>query len=196
MLLASGIFVALHWTPSRSSLSFLNWGAQNGTQNSWCGHTRTEWRGRTTSLNLLAIFFVIHLRRPLAFLATRAHCWLMVSLLSARTPMSFYSELSSRSAPNLYCCMQLFLPRYRTLRLLLLEIFRFLSAQLTSLYRSCWMAAQPSGASATIPSFVSSVHSEHPKTQLLIVTSCYTICHEQEMFGSSFFLNSSCFTHS
>ncbi|PKU27348.1 hypothetical protein llap_22348 [Limosa lapponica baueri] len=30
---------------------------------------------------------------PLAFLATRAHCWLMVILLSTRTPRSFSSEL-------------------------------------------------------------------------------------------------------
>ncbi|PKU38778.1 rna-directed dna polymerase from mobile element jockey-like [Limosa lapponica baueri] len=35
-------------------LSFLNWGAQNWTHYSRCGLTRAEWRGRITSLDLLA----------------------------------------------------------------------------------------------------------------------------------------------
>jgi len=38
----------------------------------------------------------------LVFLATRAHCWLMVNLSSTRTPRSLSAELlSSRSAPSL-----------------------------------------------------------------------------------------------
>jgi len=37
----------------------------------------------------------------------------------------------------------------------LLNLIRFLSAQLSSLSRSCWMAAQPAGASTTPPSLVS-----------------------------------------
>jgi len=42
----------------------------------------------------------MHPRIPLAFLAARAHCWLMVNLLSIRTPRSLSVELlSSRSAP-------------------------------------------------------------------------------------------------
>ena len=52
--------------------------------------------------------------------------------------------------------MGLFLPRCRTLPLPLLNLIRFLSAQLSSLSRSCWMAAQPSGVSAIPSSFLSS----------------------------------------
>jgi len=44
----------------------------------------------------------MHPRIPLAFLAARAHCWLMVNLSPTRTPRSLSAELlSSRSAPSL-----------------------------------------------------------------------------------------------
>ena len=53
----------------------------------------------------------MHPRIPLAFLAARAHCWLMVNLSSTSTPRSLSTELlSSRSAPSLYWCLGLFLP--------------------------------------------------------------------------------------
>ena len=61
-------------------------------------------------------------------------------------------------SPSLYWCMGLFLPRCRTLHLPLLIFIRFLPTQLSSLSRSCWMAAQPSGVSTTPPSFVSSAN--------------------------------------
>ena len=54
--------------------------------------------------------------------------------------------------------MGLFLPMCRTLHLPLLNLIRFLSAQLSSLSRSRWMAAQPSGVSTTPPSLVSSAN--------------------------------------
>ena len=74
----------------------------------------------------------MHPRILLAFLAARAHCWLMVNLSSTRTPRSLSAELlSSRSTPRLYWWMGLFLPRCRTLHLSLLNLFRFLSAQLS-----------------------------------------------------------------
>ena len=83
----------------------------------------------------------------------------MSNLLSTRTPRSFSAELlSSRSSPNLYCCTQLFLPRCKTPHLLLLNLIRFLPAQLSSLSRFCWMATQPSSVSSTHPNFVSSVN--------------------------------------
>jgi len=48
-----------------------------------------------TSLDLLAMLLLKHPRIPLAFLATRAHCWLMANLLFTWT--SFSTEfLSSR----------------------------------------------------------------------------------------------------
>ena len=76
--------------------------------------------------------------------------------LHSLTPRSLSTGLlSSRSAPSLYWCMGLFLPRCRTLHLPLLNFIRFLCAQLSSLYRSHWMPAQPSGVPATLPSFMS-----------------------------------------
>ena len=67
----------------------------------------------------------MHPRIPLAFLAARAHCWLMVNLSSTSTPRSLSAELlSSSSTPSLYWCMRLFLPRCRTLRLPLLNLIR------------------------------------------------------------------------
>jgi len=101
----------------------------------------------------------VHPRLPLAFLETRAHCWIMVNLSSTRTPRSLSTELlSRRSAPILYSYMRLCLPRCRTLHLPLLNFIRLFSTHLSSLSRSCWMAAQPSGVSATHPTFVSSAN--------------------------------------
>ena len=80
----------------------------------------------------------------------------MINLSSTSTPRSLSAELlHSRSAPSLYWCMGLFLPRCRTPHLPLCNLIRFLSAQLSSLFRSHWMAAQPASVFATPPSFVS-----------------------------------------
>ena len=88
--------VALHWALSSSSLSFLNWGAENWTEYSGCGLTSAEQRGRIISLDLLAMLFLMHPRTLLAFLATRAHCWLMADLLSTGhwdpSPQSSFPE--------------------------------------------------------------------------------------------------------
>ncbi|PKU42183.1 neuronal acetylcholine receptor subunit alpha-4 [Limosa lapponica baueri] len=46
-----------------------------------------------TSLDLLATLFLMHVRIPLAFLATRAHCCFMVNFLATRTPKSLSAEL-------------------------------------------------------------------------------------------------------
>ena len=42
----------------------------------------------------------MHPRIPLAFLAARAHCWLMVNLSSTRTPRSLSTELLSSRIEN------------------------------------------------------------------------------------------------
>jgi len=55
-------------------LSLLYWGAQNWSHSSRCDHTSAKWRGRITSLDLLAICRVMQLRVPFAFFAARAHC--------------------------------------------------------------------------------------------------------------------------
>lgn len=43
-------------------------------------------RGRITSCDLVVLFFLMRPRRLLATFATTVHCWLIVSLLSTRTP--------------------------------------------------------------------------------------------------------------
>lgn len=64
--------VALFWTHSSPSMSFLKWVAQNWTQHSWCCLTSTKYRGAITALFLLATLLVIEARMPLDFLATWA----------------------------------------------------------------------------------------------------------------------------
>lgn len=58
----------------------------------------------------------------------------------------------------LYSCMHLFLPRCKAQHLLLLNFIMFLPAQLSSLFRSCWIAVQSSGMLDTPPCFLSLVH--------------------------------------
>ena len=107
-------------------------------------------------------------KMPLAFLATRVHCWLNVNPSPTRTPRSLSAELlSSSSGPCLYWFMGLFLPRCSALQLPLLNLIRFLSAQVSSLSRSQWMAVQPFGVSATPPSLCHQWTSER-KLQLFI----------------------------
>ena len=54
-----------------------------------------------TFLVLLATLVLIHAMMPLAFLATRAHCWLMFSQVFINTPRSVSStQSSSHSAPT------------------------------------------------------------------------------------------------
>jgi len=67
----------------------------------WPQHVRIK---GITSLNLLAVLFLMHPRVPLVFLATGAHCWLMDNLLSTRTLKFFpsdHSALRSTSQPVL-----------------------------------------------------------------------------------------------
>ena len=90
--------VALCWTLSSTSMSSLCRGAQNWTQYSRGGLTSAEWRGRLTSLDLLATLLLMQPRQLLAAFAARAHCWLMASLLSTR---SFSAKLRSiQSSPQ------------------------------------------------------------------------------------------------
>ena len=55
-------------------------------------------RGKIPSLSLLATLFLIQARMPLAFLATWAHCWLIIN----HPPRSLSDwQLSSHSSPSL-----------------------------------------------------------------------------------------------
>ena len=121
--------------------------------------TSAEQRGGVTSPDLLAVLCLMQPRRSLAAFGTRAHCCLVVNLVPTRTPRAFSAKLfRSWSAPSMYWCMDLFLPRCRTLHFPSLNFMRFLSAHSSSLLRSLGMAAQPSGVSATPRSLVSSAY--------------------------------------
>jgi len=98
--------------------------------------------GRITYLDLLAMLFLVQPRIPFAAFAAGARCWLMFNLVSTRTPKYFSVKLLfSWAAPSINQCRGLFLPRYRTLHVSLLNFIRLLSAHFSSLSRSLWMAA-------------------------------------------------------
>lgn len=100
-----------------------NVGAQNWTQYFKHGLTRAEQSGRITSPDPPATTGILGLKGAL----------LKGNLLSR----SFSAELIySRSSPILNWWVPLFLPRCKSLHLLLLNLIRFLTAQLSSLSRS------------------------------------------------------------
>lgn len=84
-------------------------------------------------------------------------CWnITVQLVVGRTPALFLP--SWFPAPRAHWCTGLFLPRSRTL-LSVLNLVRSLSALFSrGIQRSLWMPVQPSGLSATPPSFVVSAN--------------------------------------
>lgn len=126
--------VALHWTPVVPPLSCT---VEPRIGNYSGGELKApEERAKFTSCNLLAKLFLMWCRIPLVLFATRAHCLLMFNLVSARIPSTFSVKLFSRQlAPSTYRCMELFLPRCRTLHLPLWNLY-------------IYTAAQPSGLSA------------------------------------------------
>lgn len=79
-------------------------------------------------------------RRLLAFLATRAHCCLLLSLVSLSTHRHFSTKLlSSWSDPRIEEYMGLLVPTCRVLHFPLLNFIRFLFANFSSLSRSFCM---------------------------------------------------------
>lgn len=116
-----------------------------GTVLQVCPHC-TEQRGRITSHDLLAMAFLRQLRMLLAFFVTWN--WLMVNLLSIWTVRSFSARLlSCQSGPSICWCMEFFFLRNRVCSLF--NLMMFLSAHLSSLLWSLWMAACSSGLSIT-----------------------------------------------
>lgn len=135
---------------------FSHWGAQHWAQNSRCGLISAEQRGRIPFTDLLALLWLMQHKVPSAFFAARAHSQLTLSL---RTPRSFGDKvlpsfLLPRVVPS-----HMHRSSKATWHFPLL-FMRFLSAPLSSLSRSLWMAAQQSGASLTSPSLVSSAIAE------------------------------------
>jgi len=132
----------------------------------------------------------------------------MVSSLSTRAPKSFSAKLiSSWWVPSPAFCMELFLPRYRTLHFPLLNLMSFFSGNFSSLSRTLWMAAQPCGVLFTPLWFASSwnllrvqyapsskplmkiLNSSGPSIFLGVhcwwQSSTWNSCHWSQIFGSS-----------
>ena len=86
--------------------------------------------------HLLITFPLMQSRIPFACFEARVCCWPMVLLLSTRTPWSFSAKLlSSWVTLSKYWCMELFLPRCRTLKFSLLHFIRFLPAHFSNMLR-------------------------------------------------------------
>jgi len=90
------ISVALHWTLS-SELDSLHVSLVVGSLEpdpavQMC-LTSSEQRVKIISLDLLAMVFLFQLRRLLAFIAMKVHCWLVVSLLSTSTLWSVSAKV-------------------------------------------------------------------------------------------------------
>ena len=92
---------------SSTFTSFLNCGSQNCTQHSRC-ITNTKFSGINSSCDIC----LMHPRTWFVLLATRAPCWLLLSLQSTSTPRSLSAGLLfSHSSPNLYLCPEFLCPR-------------------------------------------------------------------------------------
>jgi len=84
-----------------------------------------EQRGRISILDLLLTLLLVQPRLQLPFEAARAHCRLLLNLPTTDIPKSFFSGLlSNYSLPNLYLCLGLPQPKYRTLHLAFLNFMR------------------------------------------------------------------------
>jgi len=130
------ILMALHWTLSSMSISVLYCEAQNWTQYSRCGLTCTEQRGRITSLNLLTTLIFMQLRIPLAFFAPvqpGVHQDTQVLLCQAAFQ---FADAQHILVPGV-------VPSHmKDFALPLTELHEvLLSAHLSSLFRSLWIAA-------------------------------------------------------
>jgi len=137
------------WGPTLDRLQqvhVLSWEAQNSTQNSRCGLINAEWRGRIICLKLWATL-LMQPRTPLAF-AARASCWLMFNLVSPWNLRSFSAKLfPSCVARSIYCCMGLFLPRWRTSYFSTLNcpnhLLMLVTLVLLSLLLHCYISSWP-----------------------------------------------------
>lgn len=67
------------------------------TEYSKCGLTSANWKGTGTSLKLLAALLLVQLDMCLAFIASRAHCWLMLINFSTPGPALQSCSLPSHS---------------------------------------------------------------------------------------------------
>jgi len=114
------VSVALCW--ALLEVSWLSWFGLPRTQHSGCGLSRAEQRGRMTSFDLLTMLFGMHpgCYWPSGPQGRTAGSW--PTCCPPGHPGPSAELLSSRSASHLFQCMQLFLPRCRSLCLPLLSL--------------------------------------------------------------------------
>lgn len=114
--------------------------------------------GLITFLHPLATLLLAQPGMLFATLAIRAHCWLLVSLLSMETPRPLSTEwVPSQPVASLCHCKMLFLPRCGALHLSL-NFVRFLYAYSSRLPRSLWVSALPSSTETVPPKLVPSAN--------------------------------------
>lgn len=150
------IFAALHWTCSNMS-NFLVLGSPAlETVLQVCVSSAEQW-GKNTSLDLLAVFFLMHPRLLLSFFAARAHCWLMFNSVSSRTPGPSLERwfLAEWHLPP---CLWLCVPRCRSSNFYFLNFLIFLLAHFFNLQRCLWIMVHLSGVLTLPSSFVSPVN--------------------------------------
>lgn len=121
-----------------------------------------EERGRITCLSLLATLLPVQPKVLLTFLSPRARYWLKFHFVSTRTLVLFcqaaFLIVSPQSVLECGVIPPQELQRDRTLYLDLLIFKKFLTDQLSSLSRSIWRDAWPSGQPAIPPSSVPSAN--------------------------------------
>lgn len=112
------ILVICLWTHTSLSISLLNCSTQNWPQCSRRGLTKAEYSCNITATS--TIFLLMELRIAFAFLATASYRQLMFSYRSTET-RSFNFYHCSGKLPQLYVCFRFFLPRLKTLSVLMLK---------------------------------------------------------------------------
>lgn len=138
MLCLLYIFLALQWTCSSESVSFLHLRAQNWTHHSQCGPTSGKHRGRITSLNLLATNFHMQSvmllpsfpKRLVVNLSNTFPRFFSADLLSSWTVLvctGAWGYSSPDVGPAISICWG--------------NLMSFLSDNFSSLLRSLWMTA-------------------------------------------------------
>lgn len=95
---------ATHWTLSIMSSCLLYWRAQNWKYSSRYDFTGAKYRGRVTSLELLAILHLMQSRILLTFLVARKHHWFVFNSVLIRTSEAFLIRLIASWATGTWGC--------------------------------------------------------------------------------------------
>lgn len=136
-------------------------------------------------MTCLAMLCLLHPRSLLAFSAATAHCWLMVSLVSIRTPWSFPSEQPSAShfsslVPGVipYQAQVLAIPFHNLYEATVSPAFQHPKVPQIS--------AQPHSATSTLPCIICKPESI-PEVHHYCLAASWTLCYRSQRFKPSSF---------